>query len=220
MENIDKSLEILEPLHKEHDEVGKLVVEACNGKIFPMDAYCLSSINRSLHLLDGFICLMKADNYLCSMPILRMQLDSLLRLFAFTLVDDPHDFANQVLQGISVRDLKDKSKNSMTDAYLVRKMSDRNSWVDRAYNVCCSYVHFSQSHYHHLLEQSTKEESGTRNFYIGSTDENIPDESKLQAINAFKVITEGIFQCIKLWTKEERKKYNQNKLVRRFNKLA
>ena len=108
----------------------------------------------------------------------------------------------------------------MTDAYLVEKMSKTNPWVKKAYKVCCSYVHFSCSHYYHLLGQSLKTETGKRNLYIRSTDEVIPDESKIQAINAFKIITEGIFQCIKLWANEERKKYSSKELMNRFKDLT
>ena len=116
--DIEKAMEILAEANEQHIKLGKMMADAYQGSIYHMDLYVAAVLNRSLYLIDGFSKLVIDRNYISSVPLLRLQLDNALRLYAAWLVNEPHQFVIDVMPGQHIRILKDASGNRMTDAYL------------------------------------------------------------------------------------------------------
>ncbi|GAB1057730.1 MAG: hypothetical protein WAqMacA_41010 [Shewanella algae] len=215
----DQLLE-LEAVHKDFEPLGKELFKVCDGKLFPADALFLSSCNRALQVLDSFILLIKNDYYSCSMALLRLQLDTVLRLHGLTKTKDIHASANKVIQGTKLSNIKDKKGKKLQDGYLVDLLAIQNPWIKHVYKLCSGYVHLSDSSFYHLIKKSESiPQSGEREFYIGSDESEIEEQHKLELIQAFKVATIGIQKLVTEWiekrhhfgTNEELEKlYTQN----------
>lgn len=140
-------LQKLRTYKERHIELGKymLAPEEAQG-IFMLDLLASAVMNRSLNLLLGFCSLIEARNFVAAAPLLRLQLDNVLRLSAAWLVDAPHDFAWQVIRGTQVRNMSDRDGQKMHDGYLVQKLAVENPWVPEVYKQTSGYIHLSEKH--------------------------------------------------------------------------
>ncbi len=190
----------LEELSKKHDEIGNSLYNACNASLFPADILAFSVLERSLQLLKGFCILMRNGGYVCAVPLLRMQLDSGLRFSGVMTMDDPHGTAQLVMDGKALKDIKGMDGKEMTDARLVKRLSDKNPQIQAVYHAACSYVHFSREHFALFLARCKKiSKDGNREICIGDDDAHIPMENKLGLINDFKVITKAVLNLVEHW---------------------
>lgn len=188
----DKLLE-LEEISERFDSIGKQLFSACNGKLFPADALFLASCNRALQVLNSFVLLMRNNSYSCSMALLRLQLDSVLRLYGITKTNDVHASANEVIQGKKLSSIKDKAGKKLHDGHLVDLFSELNPWVKHVYKTCSGYIHLSDASFYHLMLKSESIPNSTEKmFYIGPDESEIEEKHKLELVQAFKALTIGI----------------------------
>ncbi|WP_303309817.1 hypothetical protein [Hymenobacter sp. BT730] len=166
-------------------------------ELFPLDILANAVLNRSLALINGFIVLAEADNYLGAIHLIRLHLDSFLRFAAAWQVDQPHDFAFKVLNGEPIRKLKDRTGAKMTDAYLVSIFSKDYPWIKSVYETTSGYIHLSDRH----IFASTKIESEQRlmHFSIARKDRFLSIDLKVDAINGMLAITNCISQYVHGW---------------------
>lgn len=195
--SIDKALEQLKQYREKHFEFGKAVIQAYGGALYPVDLLVLSTLNRSLCLLKGFISLIEDKNFVAAAPLIRLQLDNSLRLSAGTLVDDPHQFAMKILEGVPVRKQQDRSRKLMTDRYLVEKLPKQFAWAQQLYNGTSGYVHLSEKHFFNAIKASEEEDKFT--IKISDIDEFVPDALYIEAIEAFKASTDMLFDYVNGW---------------------
>ncbi len=196
MINIDQELGRLSELRQKHIDLGKSMLTADNGKFYPVDMFCNTILNRSISLLKGFISQIKEKNFISAAPILRLQLDNLLRLSAVWQVENPHDFASDIMGGKQVNEIKNREGEKMYDKLLARNLEKDFPWVISVYENTSGYVHFSHKHFANSFQFSSE-----RNFElkISDVDEYVKDETYLEAILAFDEITNAIFQFVEGW---------------------
>ncbi len=125
--------------------------------------------------------------------IIRLQLDTILRFFAVHLVDAPHDLATRIVEGESLRDVKDRKNNKMTDRYLCDTFSETEKmpWVKTVYERSSGYIHLSNKHILTLFT-GTEEENGNKSFGLfcgDSGNTTIPEEFKLETIECMEHIS-------------------------------
>ncbi len=190
----------LEALANQHEVVAKRLFQQCEGKLFPADALAISVLNRSLQLKKGFSLLIENGCYTTAVALLRLQLDNVLRLNGVLRTSDPHETANLIYKGTKSSKIKDKSGENLRDNYLVEILTPKNSWLPHVYNLCCSYIHLSEQHIFHLLEQSKKDDrDNERIFAITDGDDHIDIKHKREVIEAFKVATDGVLTVVNIW---------------------
>ncbi len=144
-QEIDKLLNELEEKIITLTALGKKSLLTPPG-FYTFDIYVNGLLNRSVNLLRGFCSLMRNKNFIAAAPLVRLHLDSLLRLYAPNLVSfNIDEFALQVIGGKPVRQIKDKANQKLTDARLVDKISEIEEfkWVRKVYDTGNSYVHYS-----------------------------------------------------------------------------
>ena len=178
-----------------HFELGRYVYES--GPMYPLDLLATAALNRSLNLMNGFCALIEARNFLAAAPLIRIQLDSCLRFSAAWLVDDPHDFADKVLYDKRVNRLQDRDGNQLRDGYLVDKLAEEYPWVKDVYKQTSGYVHLSNKHIFNAHRPG--DEEGTLEGKIAEGDSFVTDELYLEAIAAFKAITDILFEYVCGW---------------------
>lgn len=213
--SVDKALEQLKRYRERHFELGKAIIQAYGGAMYPLDLLVLATLNRSLCLLKGFVSLIEDKNFVSAAPLIRLQLDNCLRLSAGTLVNNTHGFTMKILEGIPVRKQRDRSNKLMTDQYLVEKLTQQFTWVKKVYDNTSGYVHLSEKHIFNTMQASGEEYKFT--LKITDRDEFVPDALYIEAIKAFKATTDVLFEYIYGWAyTKDRPKESAKELRRRL----
>jgi len=191
------SLDKLQARSVEIGELGARIMTACGGNCYPLDMLFLAALNRTYAQISGFVAMLKARNFICAAPLVRLQLDTALRLFAGTLVDDPHDFTIQVLQGTQVRQLRSRDGEKMVDAYLVKKLAELYPWVSDVYSHTSGYIHLSEKHFFSSVGALDGENEVT--FKISAEDSNVTEADYEEAMGAFSAAIDIVRQLAVDW---------------------
>lgn len=101
---------------------------------------------RALALSSGFRLMVEQRNSLCALPIVRMQLDTALRLYAGFFVTDHQTFCYDVIHGKQIDRLQSDDGKPMKDRYLLERVAKRNSWIVDVYKFTSGHIHFSNRH--------------------------------------------------------------------------
>ncbi len=133
-----------------HREAGEKLLGTRDGKLVSSHMLVAALLNRSMGLIRGF-CTMISDNYICAAPLVRLQLDNVLRFSALWLVDDRDDFTAKVIGGEPFNRLKDRDGKQMNDSYLAQRMDGKVPGLAQAYKEACGYIHFSDAHLYHTV---------------------------------------------------------------------
>jgi hypothetical protein len=202
---LKKRLDHLDGLTDLHLDVCAQMLKADSGKMFPLDILASATIKRSLALIKGFTTLVKIHNYSCAASLLRLQIDSCLRLFAAFIVDKPHDLASNVLKGKAIRNMKDRNGNRMTDRHLVNTLASKYEWLPRVYESTSGFIHLSEKHLFSVFDEVKGER--TVGLRVGADDKNFPPELWIELADGFLAATEALFEYLKGWvfTKENAK---------------
>ncbi|MGI0491010.1 hypothetical protein ACN4EG_04290 [Alkalinema pantanalense CENA528] len=186
-------IESLEALHLKYLTE---MMQADSGKIFGVDLLAQAAFKRSMSLCAGFACLVKSKNYLSAATLVRLQLDTCLRFFAAFIVEHPHDFAQSILMGVPVRNLKDRSGQLMTDRYLVETLGKQYDWMPRVYTATSGFIHLSERHMFSVWQPSAE---GELMIVIGPTDDQLEDDLWIELADAFLACTDALFEYLKSW---------------------
>ena len=191
----------LSELDKQGDElisVGKRLLE--NHELTEFNLFCIAILNRTINLNRGFVSLIKEQNYIAAAPLVRLNIDSLLRLFASSQSEfDYETFANKVRNGEKIAMMLDsEKKKKLGDSELVKRLKKIPgfSWVNKIYDIGSGFVHFSNQHIYSSLQI---EGNGIISSGIRKNDEFITDSEKTSGAHYMIQSTKGICVFIKDW---------------------
>lgn len=200
MSNVDRVkllVNELRDIEGEHIKVGMQIMKAAGGKIYPLDLLAIPVLNRSIALLSGFCDLIERKNFISAAPLIRLQLDNLLRFQAGWLVDKPHDFAIEVFAGKRIRDMRDRDGRKMTDVYLVDKISETYPKLKKVYKDTSGFIHLSDKHIYSSLGQLKND--GQFTMKVGVSDSFVLERDYIAAVNVFAEITGILFSYLNGW---------------------
>ena len=106
----------------------------------------LAAAKRSISLPEGFTAMIRARNFHAAAPMVRMQLDTALRVAALRFVCDPHAYAAAVMEGAAVYKLKDDTGVRLTDHRLLERLAETNPWITTVYRDASAFVHLGAKH--------------------------------------------------------------------------
>ena len=192
-------LEPIAPLIEVHASIGQELFDARQGQIFPCDALIFAVLDRSLSLINGFDLLISNGGYAPAVALVRMQLDSVLRLYGVITSGDAHSTAQKVMAGTPLRKITDKNGERMTDKHLVTKFKAHSPWVDELYDHCSGFIHLSSNHIAYFLFRGEPTADGRQAFAIGDEDEHISENAKRRLANAFNSATKGLIELVSTW---------------------
>lgn len=169
-----------------------------NG-IYPVDLLAVGVINRSMSLIFGFTTLIKSNNFIAATHLVRPYLDTYLRFYAVWLVENPHDFAKEVLSGKQVDKLKDRNNVLLKDSHIVEMATKNYSWVKKVYKTSSGFIHLSHKH---VFTSTTiaGENSQMAEFKFSRNDKYVPDEAIIEALECMLEITNCIFELLSGWS--------------------
>lgn len=183
---------------------------ADNGNIYYTDFVIMAITKRSLDLLDGILCLLDRWNYSAAGALLRLQIDSLLRLWFLKKSENPETFAKAILEGKQFRNLKDAAGKRLTDERLRFHARDSFPWLDAVYQETSGLIHFSDKHI--CTSVVSLDESIHRvNFHVKAGNERWPEQEIEEFLVAVNLTTTGILLAVLGWTnlKEQFNKANK-----------
>jgi len=198
---MDQTLEVrltfLDESKHSHFNIAALTM----GEIYPISIYAWMVLKRSLSLTSGFILLIRERNFLCAAPLIRLQIDNLLRFRAAFLVADQSEFVLNVIQGQPVRNLRDRSGKKMTDVHLQEELSDEYPWLTETYSQASGYIHLSEQHFFNTVRPGKDDQARTLQAYIGPDDKLVGDDIYKQSLEDMILVTHSLLSYVAEWAK-------------------
>jgi len=185
---IDERLTFLEESRHSHYTIVQIMAEP---GITLLGLFAFTVLKRSVSLVYGFTSLIRARNFICAVPLIRIQIDNLLRFHAASLVDDIDQFVLTVWQGTPIRRIRDRDGQRMTDAYLQEKLSAIYPWIEDMYERTSGYVHLSESHFANTIRTAGEDSIQT---YIGPIDQFVSPEVYSEATETMVRVTHALLQ--------------------------
>lgn len=182
---LDKQLAILDEWIDKLPRIGMEVMVRDNNSMYVLDFIIIGAIKRSLSLATGLRTLVNSKNMTCVRAMIRMQLDTVSRLLAYTYVSNPSEVAKEVLGGKPLNTFKCKEGKQLRDAYLIQRMESEYPWVNDVYKYTSGYVHFSERQIFDSIFSLGDDTERTVTFAVGKTDENFPKSSWIEAVQCF-----------------------------------
>jgi len=148
------------------------------------DMFVMGAVRRTLAQSKGFRDLIATRNFPCAAAILRMQIDTAMRLNALLLVEDPFKFCEALLDGQRFNTLKDSAGTKLTDARLRKKLSEKYPWINAIYEETFDFIHLSGRHFYNSVFSADNDTHEIKMF-IGGTDPPLPDATYFEIVDAF-----------------------------------
>lgn len=202
---LDVDLSRLSSLRQLHIECGKRMLK---DYLYPTDLLAIAALDRSMKLRLGFEDMIRGRNLTCAGPLLRLEIDTVLRFFATTLVKNSDEFAMDVLRGEQIDKYKDAQGRRLTDRYLVDLLGQQVDWLPRVYERTCGYVHFSATHMFASITVHDSPNPGAFTGQITDVDKSLPPELYQEAVDAFCAANELLLEIMLLWC-EQKESYGQ-----------
>ncbi|SCX32449.1 hypothetical protein DSM25558_5467 [Agrobacterium sp. DSM 25558] len=149
--------------------------------------YALGAIKKAASLSHAFCTLVRAKNTLSAAALVRLQLDTAMRMFGLTLVEDVEAAGIWLMDDNIYRKLKARTGEPLSDAFLHRKLNEKYPGLSEAYEAASAYVHLSGRH----IKTGLWSREGTKTlfFNLHGTDDTRPDEWFADIIDAFDQAT-------------------------------
>lgn len=147
------------------------------------DLYLVGIARRTLAQARAFKQCVEDRNWLVGSALLRLQLDTVLRLYALYWVADPEEFAGRVFRGEQIDRLKAADGKLMKDRYLIDQLKGDNPWIESVYKNTSGLIHFSDRHIFSALR--VKDDTGTFESFIGPNDPEHALADFLEVLEAF-----------------------------------
>jgi hypothetical protein len=181
-----------------HLDMGRRIQEADGGVIWPVDVIALAALHRSLMLINGFVVLVEQMNPLCAVPMVRFQLDNLMRLNACRLVDDAVVVMYAMRDNTPLAKIKGIDGKPLTDKYLYEELTRCLPWVTSVYRSTSAFVHFSAPV---LYAPFTGDDSNRLG--IGDAARGWEPEERRETVAAFTAATDALLQLVDDWLKRK-----------------
>lgn len=206
----------LQSRYEDLEQQRKLLIKAIgeatladNGNLYYTDFVMMGIVKRSLDLLDGIICLIDRWNYSAAGALLRLQIDSLLRLWFLKKSENSENLAKAIFEGNTFRKLKDVNGRRLTDERLRFHARDSFPWLDAVYQETSGLIHFSDKHIW-ISVVSLDEPIHRVNFHVKAGNDQWPEQEIEKLLVAVGLPTNGILQAVLGWAnlKEQLNKSN------------
>ena len=204
-----------EELLTEIDNKSKAIINmgkqlsAISQNMEDFDLLLIAALNRTVNISKAFTCLMRNNNFIAAAPLVRINIDTLLRLYASIISEyDRNTFASKVMAGELIKKMKirDTKKDLRDDTlYLELSKIEGMEWVTDIYKAGSSFVHLEKSHIFSSLKIANENERRI-NMSIGFHDAFIPESEKYGSVVWMNKIVDSIIEQAQIWMYEKAQK--------------
>ena len=194
-------------LSDEHLNAGRALLTASGGAQMLVDLVFYGLTNRSWNVCDAILILVAKRNFVAAAPLVRIQMDTLLRLCYMRTLKQSDPFAKLILSGQRLNKTKDAEGKLLTDARLRDYARPRYPWIDKTYDELSRLVHFSDAHIYSSMTPLKADGSNTIHIGIGQTEESWPASEVKNLLDLTILLTEGILAHLSGWAKWKNENY-------------
>jgi hypothetical protein len=172
-------------------------------ELYETDLFFIAVMARSYSLVDGFISAFDSWNPVVMAPLLRLQIDSLVRVAYLAKAPKVEEIALYLIKGGEFRTLKDSDWKGLLDKRLLEHAQETHPWIADVYKATSGWVHFSPAHISAAV-QLTPDESGEEPILklfggIPIRPEQIPLSALEELLGAITQATEELFGYVESW---------------------
>jgi hypothetical protein len=194
--------EKLKDLTEQLDRLPKIAMGAIGASGTPMfilDFAVIGALKRTLSLGHGLVAMVNTENMTCARAIVRMQIDTVSRILAYTYVADPEELAKKViLDGVALKKFKSRDGIALTDKYLVDRMTETHSWVRTVYDSTSGEIHFSEKQFFASVQIVADAEVGGKiTMHLGPRDTKYPEFSWVEVVACFSDLFDIFSEIVK-----------------------
>lgn len=203
-----KGRSYLDALRVHHLDLSKRFL---GQELYETDLFFTAAMARSYSLVDGFIGAIDSWNPMVAAPLLRLQLDSLVRVAYMTKAPRVQDVALHIIHGGEFRSLKDSDGKLLTDRRLIEHAQQSHPWIDDTYKATSGWIHFSPDHLRAVVQVTPNESSEEPAFHLFAAVPIRPEQIPLSALEellaAMITATRELFGYVEIWedTKEAKR---------------
>lgn len=176
------------------------------GRIYDVDQFTLTILNRSMNLVDGMIALTERWNSVSAIALLRLQVDNLLRLYyVATKQDERHEILKQWREGKRWDKIQNSLGARLTDRIMLDHAKETYDWIEEMYDRTCKHVHLTfSSHFGALFrDYDLKEDVGK--FAMGIGSEHWSEELLDKFLYDVGNVTDAIMKIALGWNQTKKK---------------
>ncbi len=195
----------LDRLRVHHVDLVMRFLKVADRQLYTLDLFFGAAMARSYSLVDGFISAFDTWNPVVAAPILRMELDTLVRVAYVAQAPRADEVAFYIIKGGEFRHLRDAANKRLTDARLLEHVATTHPWVRDVYKATSGWVHFSPAHLRAAwqLRDDEPDETGavtaTLSGSIPIRPEQIPLSALQELLGAMIQATSELFAYSEIW---------------------
>jgi len=198
-QNLIEAYSLLVGIKEGHLKVFMDLLRSSGGAQMHIDFVFLGLLNRSLNICDAILILVAKRNFIAAAPLLRIQIDTLLRLCYIETLHDSQPLAEAIMSGLDFRKIKDSQGRKLTDERLRDYARAKFTWIDDAYRSLSQLVHFSRKHIFLMLSPLSPENDFIINLRVGQPDELCPPSQVLILLESTAKVTREILRYTEGW---------------------
>ncbi|MBD8065176.1 hypothetical protein IC608_06795 [Devosia sp. PTR5] len=103
--------------------------------------YSLAAVTKSTSNAHAFCSLVEQRNTIAASAIVRMQIETAMRMFGLTLVADVEAAGDHLMEGKKYGQLRARDGTKLADKILHERLSAEYEWVTKAYEDTSAFVH-------------------------------------------------------------------------------
>lgn len=115
------------------------------------DLFFCASLDRCLHLMDGFVVMLRERNLTCAGALLRLQMDNCMRTYAAFIAEDRNAVTDCLIHGTPIKHLVDKHGKKMADWYLKEELTKIEPSFGQVYDQASGYIHLSEKAFYQTV---------------------------------------------------------------------
>ncbi len=182
---------------------------AITPKMGTFDIFLIAALNRTVNISKAYTSLIRDNNFIAAAPLVRINIDTLLRLYASIISEyDRNTFASKVMGGELIKKMKLRgTKQKLNDLLLYTELSkvENMEWVSDIYKAGNSFVHLEKSHIFSSLKVDDDKER-IINMSIGFHDSFVPESEKFGSSVWMNKTVDSIIQQAQIWMYEKAQK--------------
>lgn len=186
------------------------LITAFDRVLYINDLIFCAVTNRAVSLIDGFITLAKKDNYLCAIPLIRLQLDNSLRYYAHYFVEDSEDFFSHFLSGKPIKEYRSKENIKLSDSYLISQLERKIPGVKKIYKETSNYIHLSDQHLWVVKHRFNKKD---KTAIVNGSCAYFRNSEKILLINTMMKVSSIVNTFIEDWHNIKLHKYTEKAII-------
>ncbi len=172
-------------------------------ELYETDLFFIAVMARSYGLADGFISAFDSWNPAVMAPLVRLQIDSLVRVSYLAKAPKVDDVALYLIGGGEFRGLKDADGKNLSDRRLIEHAEEIHPWIDDVYKATSGWIHFSPAHISAAVQvtpDNSDDESILKVFGgIPIRPEQIPLSALEELLGAMMRATGELFGYVQTW---------------------